>query len=113
MKSAIVTANVLESAKERLKMAGLIDSFDEVISAHEVSRGKPYPEPYLYACEKLHLLPEECLGVEDSPNGVKSAASAGLKTVMVPDLTEPDEELKPYLYAVCPSLDKIIDVLKR
>ena len=112
LKSAIVTANQLEKAVERLHMAGLSDDFDEVISAHEVPNGKPYPDPYLYACEKLGFTPEECIAVEDSPNGVLSAVRAGCKTVMVPDLTEPDDELRKQLFAVCPSLDKIIEILK-
>jgi DNA helicase-2/ATP-dependent DNA helicase PcrA len=43
--------------------------------------------------------PEECVAVEDSPNGVLSAAKAGCKVVMVPDLTEPDENLCKLLYA--------------
>ena len=112
LKSAIVTANQLEKAVERLHMAGLSDDFDEVISAHEVPNGKPYPDPYLYACEKLGFTPEECIAVEDSPNGVLSAVRAGCKTVMVPDLTEPDDELRKQLFAVCPSLEKIIEILK-
>ena len=112
LKSAIVTANQLEKAVERLHMAGLSNDFDEVISAHEVPNGKPYPDPYLYACEKLGFTPEECIAVEDSPNGVLSAVRAGCKTVMVPDLTEPDDELRKQLFAVCPSLDKIIEILK-
>ena len=111
MKSAIVTANQLEKAVERLKMAGLENDFDEVISAHEVANGKPYPDPYLYACEKLGLKPEECMAVEDSPNGVLSAVRAGCPTVMIPDLTEPDENLRQQLYAVCSSLDKLIELL--
>lgn len=112
LKSAIVTANQLEKAVERLKMAGLQDDFDEVISAHEVPHGKPYPDPYLYACEKLGLDPSECMAVEDSPNGVLSAVRAGCPTVMVPDLTEPDDELRAQLYAVCASLDEIINIIK-
>ncbi len=111
LKSAIVTANQLEKAVERLKMAGLENDFDEVISAHEVPHGKPYPDPYLYACKKLDLDPEECMAVEDSPNGVLSAVRAGCPTVMIPDLTEPDDEMREQLYAVCPSLDKLIELL--
>ena len=112
LKSAVVTANVLERAVERLEMAGLQNDFDEVISAHEVPHGKPYPDPYLYACEKLGFAPEDCLAVEDSPNGALSAIRANCPTVMVPDLTEPDDELRAQLFAVCPSLDKIIDIMK-
>jgi DNA helicase-2/ATP-dependent DNA helicase PcrA len=92
-------------------MAGLNDDFDEVISAHEVPRGKPHPDPYAYACEKLGFAPEDCIAVEDSPNGVLSAVRAGCKTIMVPDLTEPDDDLRAQLYAVCPSLDAILKII--
>lgn len=111
-KTAVVTATALERALPRLEEVGLLHSFDEVISAHEVKAGKPHPDPYLYACEKLGLKPEECIAVEDSPNGVLSAVDAGCPTIMVPDLTEPDEELRKKLFAVCNSLEDIIDVLK-
>ena len=53
------------------------------------------------------------MALEDSPNGVKSASSAGCVTVMVPDLTQPEEEQLNAVYAVAPSLDKVIDVLER
>ena len=111
LKSAIVTANQLEKAVERLKMAGLDEEFDEVISAHEVAHGKPYPDPYLYACEKLGLAPSDCMAVEDSPNGILSAIRAGCPTVMIPDLTEPDDEMRAQLYAVCTSLDELVKLL--
>lgn len=59
-----------------------------------VAEGKPSPDIYLYACKQLGLAPEECMAVEDSPNGVMSAYRAGCKVVMVPDQTQPDEKLK-------------------
>ena len=67
-------------------------TLDDVISAHDVPRGKPYPDPYLHACKALGVAPENTIAVEDSPNGVRSAAAAGCNVIMVPDLTEPDEE---------------------
>jgi beta-phosphoglucomutase-like phosphatase (HAD superfamily) len=54
----------------------------------------------------------DCLAIEDSPNGITSATSAGLKTIMVPDLSEPDEALRKKLFAVCTDLSKVIDVLE-
>ena len=55
----------------------------------------------------LKLLPEECMAVEDSPNGVLSAYRAGCKVVMVPDQTEPEEALKEILYGCVENLLEI------
>ena len=72
-----------------------------------VKQGKPAPDIYAYACEALGLEPKEVFAVEDSPNGVKSAYSAGCNVIMIPDLTEPDEELRKLLYA---RLDCLVDI---
>ena len=72
-----------------------------------VEHGKPSPDIYQYACRQLALLPEECIAVEDSPNGVCSAYGAGCNVVMVPDQTQPDEKLKKCLYACVPTLADI------
>ena len=111
IRAVVVTATNLRSARKRLADAGLLPYFDDVVSAHEAKRGKPHPDPYLLAASRIGLLPSECLAVEDSPNGCTSAIKAGMNTVMVPDLTEPDPELKKRLYAVAPSLSDIISLL--
>jgi len=102
--TVIATATDLERTGKYLKMVGLDGYFSEIISATMVKEGKPSPDIYLYACERLGLLPEECIAVEDSPNGVLSAYRAGCKVVMVPDQTRPDEELAKCLYACVDSL---------
>jgi DNA helicase-2/ATP-dependent DNA helicase PcrA len=96
---AIATATDMERTIRYLKELGILDYFDRVVSARMVERGKPAPDVYLYACGELGLEPSECLAVEDSPNGVQSAVHAGCKVVMVPDQTEPDEQLSKLLYA--------------
>lgn len=105
--TAIATATDLERTAKYLKMAGLEGYFDEIISATMVKEGKPSPDVYLYACEKLGYQPEECVAVEDAPNGVLAAYRAGCKVIMVPDQTQPDEELKQYLDRCVPSLAEI------
>lgn len=112
-KRAVATATNLERASEYLRQVGLFDNFDRVISAHMVENGKPKPDVYLYAVEQLGLSQNECIAVEDSPNGVISASDAGCKTVMIPDLTEPDEELEKRLYAKCASPAELIEILER
>ena len=76
-----------------------------------VKLGKPAPDIYKYACEQLELDPSVTFAVEDSPNGVTSAYLAGCNVIMVPDLTEPDEELKKKLYARVDKLTDIVELL--
>lgn len=109
---AIATANDLERAERYLKKIGLFEYFDKVVCAPMVEHGKPAPDVYLYACNQIGHKPEECMAVEDSPNGVTSAYRAGCKVVMVPDLTQPDKNLSKMLYACVESLDKIKTLFK-
>ena len=111
-KRAVATATDLTRAGNYLKNVGLYNYFDDIISAHQVENGKPKPDVYLYAVDKLGFKPDECIAIEDSPNGVISASDAGCKTVMIPDLTEPDTELKNRLFAVCESALDVIDLLE-
>ena len=105
--AAVATATDLERTEKYLRQVGLREHFDRLISATQVKEGKPSPDIYIYACEQLGLAPEECIAVEDSPNGVKSAYGAGCRVIMVPDQTEPDEELSKLLYACVDRLDGI------
>jgi len=105
--SAVATATDYERAKAYLTRVGIFDSFDKIVCATMVESGKPAPDIYLYAAEQLGLPPRECMALEDSPNGVRSAAAAGCVTVMVPDLTQPDEELGRLIFA---KADSLLDV---
>lgn len=111
IKSAVATATPIELTLQHLEKIGVKDRFDRIVSAKQVAHGKPAPDVYLYACEQIGERPSECIAVEDSPNGIRSAYAAGCKPVMVPDLTPPDEEIKPLLYAVVGSLADIKKLL--
>lgn len=106
--TAIATATDIERANEYLAMTGLSGYFDKVISATMVPEGKPSPHVYRYACEQLGFDPSECVAVEDAPNGIKSAYAAGLNVIMVPDLTQPDDELEVMLTMRADSLKDIL-----
>lgn len=109
--AAVVTATDSERAEKYLKETGIFGYFERIISAMMVKEGKPKPDIYLYAAEQLGLEPYECVALEDSPNGVKSAASAGCRTIMVPDLTEPDEELSGIIAARANSLEDVVEII--
>jgi HAD superfamily hydrolase (TIGR01509 family) len=74
-----------------LASAGLTGDFRVTLSTEEVPRGKPYPDVYLEAASRLGLAPRVCAAVEDSSNGLRSAAAAGLAVVAVPHGVYPPE----------------------
>ena len=110
-RTALATATPVERASSYMSQVGLLPYFDKMISARMVAHGKPEPDVYLYAAAQLGVSPEECVALEDSQNGVRSAAAAGCKTVLVPDLDNPEEELRPLLYAVAKDLTQVAEMI--
>lgn len=105
---AIATATDLERTEQYLKKVGLRTYFDNIICATMVKQGKPAPDIYEYACHQLKAAPEETYAVEDSPNGVMSAYGAGCKVIMIPDQTQPDEELSRLLTLKMDNLKELL-----
>lgn len=89
-KLAVATSSRREYASGVLKDAGIYDYFDGAVFGDMVKRTKPDPEIYIKACAGIHADPRRCIAFEDAPAGIRSAYSAGLKVIAVPDLTEPD-----------------------
>jgi beta-phosphoglucomutase-like phosphatase (HAD superfamily) len=75
------------------------------------SSPKPDPAPYLAAAKKLGLPPGEVLALEDSHNGVRAAAGAGMMTVMVPDLLDPTEEMQTLCVRIARDLHEVREML--
>lgn len=113
IKTAVATASDIKRTEKYLKLIGLYEKFDEIICADMIEHGKPMPDIYRYACERLHLKPSECMAVEDSPNGILSAYQAGCAVVMVLDLTGPDEVLSAILTACIKSLGEIKALIEK
>lgn len=112
-KIAVATATDRQRTEKYLGMIGALDYFDAVICGDMVANGKPEPDIYLKAAAELELAPEECAAFEDSPNGLRAAYAAGCKAIMIPDLSQPDEELMPILSGVYESLDKAAEFFER
>ena len=100
----IATATDLERTEKYLKQLGIFDLFDRITVADMVEHGKPAPDTYLYACRAADRAPAECIAVEDAPNGIHSAHTAGCRVIMVPDLSGPDPALLREVDAVADSL---------
>lgn len=108
IKVAIVTSSPVKRITDYLASVGIdINLFDKIITTEQVIHGKPFPDVYNYACEAIGFVPHECIAVEDSPNGVKSAHEAGCYTVMVPDMTLFDDDLKDYVNMVVAKIDEV------
>ena len=107
----IVTASPLSRIMRYSEDTGLRFPEEKLISTKTVERGKPYPDVYLKACETAGVEPAGNIAVEDSPNGVRSAKAAGLTTVFIPDLTQPDEEDMKYCDHVIAELGGLWDII--
>lgn len=101
---AVATSTHQEHSIPELKKQGIFSYFSAVITGDMVKRGKPDPEIYRTACEQLRILPEETLALEDSYNGIRSAAGAGLKVIMVPDLLVDEKPVQECIYGKMESL---------
>ena len=104
---AIATSSSHRAVGAHLGFSGIIPRFHAVIARGDYTRGKPSPDPFLRAAERLGIAPHACLALEDSHNGVRSASSAGMMTVMVPDLLEPTQEMHSLCTAVATDLHDV------
>ena len=91
---AIATSSTHATVRGHLVSHGLTDRFHGVVAHGDYASGKPAPDPFLKAAERLGVVPALCLALEDSHNGVRSASAAGMMTVMVPDLLPPTDEIR-------------------
>ena len=110
-KVALATASAREYSMENLRLAGIEEFFQEIITGDMVGEAKPNPEIFLKAAKALKEEPARCLVLEDSLNGVEAGLRGGFVTIMVPDLTEPDENLRGRVNRVCASPFEVKDWL--
>lgn len=108
---ALASSTRTPTVTHELKDAGLYDYFETITCGDMVEHSKPAPDIYLMSCRSLNLEPGECIAVEDSPNGIRSAYEAGMMPVMVPDQIQPDDEICAMLYKKCDSLKEITEIL--
>ena len=91
-----------------LELARLGPFFEATVSSEEVPRGKPAPDVYLEAARRLRVAPELCAAVEDSGNGIRSAAAAGMTVIAIPNRDfPPDDEALALASSVLRSLDEL------
>lgn len=112
IKLAVASSTGYERVMSNLEKTGLVEYFQELITGDMVEHSKPNPDIYLKACRALGVKPEDAMAIEDSPNGIRAAAAAGMCAVMVPDLVAPTPELVSLCDHVFDSLLDVRDYLK-
>lgn len=114
-KIALATGNDLQFVKIMFKSVNqsVNDVFDYVITGEQVLNGKPNPEVYEKAVKGINETPQNCIVLEDSLNGIKSATSAGCKAIMVIDIIKPDDYAKNNAFKIYDSLLQVKDLLQK
>ena len=112
VKIALATSTSRETATLNLKSTDTLRYFDALVCGNDVINGKPHPEVFLTAAQRLGFSPRDCVAYEDSPTGIQAAHAAGMITVMVPDYLQPDETVRPLIDLLCTTLDESIPFLQ-
>ena len=101
------------SVEDHLQRAEIRQYFQSLTTGDMVEHSKPQPDIYLMACESLGVNPGEAMAIEDSPNGIRAAHSAGMISVMVPDLIAPDQEMRDKSALICEDLLEVMRFLDK
>ena len=104
---AIATSGRRVDVEHHLNGHSLMPRFHAILAQGDYPRAKPHPDPYLKAAEALGVDPADCLALEDSHNGVRAAAAAGMMTVMIPDMLDPTEEMHTLCVRIARDLHEV------
>lgn len=109
---AVATSSEQAEALFTLEKAGLLHRFSIIVSGDQITNGKPAPDIFLRAAERLAIEPHRCMAFEDSEAGVMAATSAGMVTIMVPEI-EPVAAVVGRAYRVYTSLHEAEELIQK
>ena len=112
IKVALASSTSSKSVLREIIAAGLEKYFDEIVCGDMVERSKPAPDIWLEALRRLGVDAKDAAAIEDSFNGIRSAKAAGLYAIMVPDIVQPDDEIRELADQVFPSLNEVLEFIK-
>ena len=111
---ALATGSSRRMARLALRLSGFEQAFDVVCCADDVARGKPAPDLYHLALQRLGVAPRHAVGVEDSGNGVRALSAAGMGVVAVPAAEGLEEPVRALVHAQLDHLSRIdLDLLEQ
>ncbi len=109
---SVATSTRTEHARSKLGNSGILHRFTHVTGGDQVDNGKPAPDIYLMAARRLQVNPADCLALEDSPNGVRSALAAGMQVIQIPAIEQPDADTIALGHTVLNDLHEVITYLQ-
>ncbi|MCZ6871986.1 MAG: HAD family phosphatase [bacterium] len=104
---AVATSTAKDEAWRRLHLAELSQYFDILCGGDEVERGKPAPDLFLLAAQRMGIQPADCLVLEDSEYGVQAAREAGMTPLLIPDIKPPSDHGKSIAHDIFTSLHEV------
>lgn len=112
-KTIVATSSNRDRVDKILKQAGITKYFDDSICGDEVTKGKPDPEIFQKACQKLVVSTDEAIVLEDSEAGIQASYSAGIKVICVPDMKYPEKQYEEKAYRILNDLYEVKEFLKK
>lgn len=108
---AVATSTAYDKAVQLLTKVDLLHRFVTLVGGDQVQKGKPDPEIFLTAAQRMNVNPGQCLVFEDSGPGIRAAHSAGMMPVLVPDLVMPPPDVQALAVRIYQSLDEAIELI--
>ena len=98
IRTAVASGSSHQSIRHHLEELGVYERFDAIVGGHDVECGKPAPDIFLLAAEKIGARPSDCIVFEDSDNGVRAAHAAGMRVVGIPDIRPFSDDVRALLW---------------
>lgn len=112
VKLALASGSSHNSINHHLKEVDATDVFSVIVGGKDVENGKPAPDIFLLAAEKMGVDPKDCFVIEDSANGIRAGYSAGMKCIGIPDVAPFSDDVKALMTAHLSSLDEAIAIFE-
>lgn len=112
IKKCIASSSAPEVIERNIRLSGLHGRFDFYISGSEVKHGKPSPDIFLEALRRADESAENAMVLEDSFHGLLAAVNANIRCIIIPDLIQPNEEMRQKAYRIYKDLGEVADFIQ-
>lgn len=109
---AVASSSPMDMIRQNLRLDGIEDYFDILVTGREVPNGKPAPDIFLLAAERLGIPTEECWVFEDSLSGVEASWRAHCRVVMIPDIVQPTERVRGMCHGIYAGLAQAWEAIR-